>query len=49
MDLYLSFDRPLEESQLSPLRDMTKRRGDRETLQHILGKVEFMGKEFLSD
>ncbi|MBV63955.1 MAG: protein-(glutamine-N5) methyltransferase, release factor-specific [Rickettsiales bacterium] len=49
MDLYLSFDRPLEESQLAPLRDMTKRRGDREPLQHILGNVEFMGKEFLSD
>ena len=49
MDLYLSFDRPLEESQLSPLRDMTKRRGNREPLQHILGNVEFMGKEFLSD
>ena len=49
MDLYLSFDRPLEESQLAPLRDMTKRRGNREPLQHILGNVEFMGKEFLSD
>ena len=49
MDLYLSFDMPLEESQLAPLRDMTKRRGDREPLQHILGNVEFMGKEFLSD
>ena len=49
MDLYLSFDRPLEESQLSPLRNMTKRRGNREPLQHILGNVEFMGKEFLSD
>ena len=49
MDLYLSFDRPLEESQLSPLREMTKRRGNREPLQHILGNVEFMGKEFSSD
>jgi release factor glutamine methyltransferase len=49
MDLYLSFDMPLEESQLAPLRDMTKRRGNREPLQHILGNVEFMGKEFLSD
>ena len=49
MDLYLAFDRPLEERQLAPLRDMTKRRGDGEPLQHILGNVDFMGKEFLSD
>ncbi len=49
MDLYLAFDRPLEERHLAPLRDMTKRRGDREPLQHILGNVDFMGKEFLSD
>ena len=49
MDLYLAFDRPLEERHLAPLRDMTRRRGDREPLQHILGNVDFMGKEFLSD
>ena len=48
MDLYLAFDRPLEERHLALLRDM-KRRGDREPLQHILGNVDFMGKEFLSD
>ena len=49
MDLYLAFDRPLDERHLAPFRDMTKRRGDREPLQHILGNVDFMGKEFLSD
>lgn len=49
IDLYLSYDRPLEEKELSPLREYIKRRGSREPLQYILGDVEFMGKKFFCD
>jgi len=49
MQLYLDFDRPLAENQLSVLRDLTKRRARGEPLQHLTGSVEFCGHEFLSD
>ena len=49
MELYLQFDRPLTETERVPLRDMVKRRGTREPLQHILGTAEFHGRSFLSD
>lgn len=49
LDLYLQFDRPLGEDELKPLRDMLRRRGAREPLQHILGEVEFSGHCFVCD
>ena len=49
LDLYQQFDRPLGEEELSPLRELLKRRGLREPLQHILGEVEFAGNSFKCD
>lgn len=49
MDLYLQFDRPLEESDLSPLRATLKKRGEGIPIQHLLGKVWFHKHEFKTD
>ncbi|MGJ8677142.1 MAG: peptide chain release factor N(5)-glutamine methyltransferase [Akkermansiaceae bacterium] len=47
--LYMQFDRPMTESELTPLRDKLKRRGEGEPLQHLLGTVEFYKREFKTD
>jgi len=49
MDLYLRFDQPLEESDLIPLRDLLKRRGEGVPLQHLLGTVQFHRRDFKTD
>lgn len=45
LELYLSFDRPLSETELQKYREQIKRRGSFEPLQYITGKVEFYGLE----
>jgi release factor glutamine methyltransferase len=46
MRLYLNFDRVLAPAEVDAFRELVRRRGQREPLQHILGTVNFCGLEF---
>lgn len=46
LQLYLSFDKPLDEAEVNKYRDFIKRRGQFEPLQYILGEIEFYGLAF---
>lgn len=43
IDLYLQFDRPIEETELSLMREGVKRLGEEEPIEYIQGYVEFYG------
>jgi release factor glutamine methyltransferase len=45
MKLYLNFERVLTTSETDTLRELVKRRGQREPLQHIVGSTSFCGYE----
>ncbi len=49
LDLYLRFSETVPEADLITLRELLRRRGEGEPLQHLLGTVEFCGHEFISD
>ena len=49
MDLYVQFDRALDEADLQPLRETLKQRGEGVPLQHLLGYVPFHNREFRTD
>ena len=46
IDVYLQFDRPLEEEQLGAIRELVRRRGDGEPVAHITGEREFYTRPF---
>ena len=47
--LYLHYEDPMSEEKLIPLRELLKRRGKGEPLQHLLGSTEFYRRDFRTD
>jgi release factor glutamine methyltransferase len=46
LDLYLQFDRPLSDEELSDYRDLTRRRARGEPVAYLVGHKEFMALDF---
>ncbi|MCI0540347.1 MAG: peptide chain release factor N(5)-glutamine methyltransferase [Verrucomicrobiales bacterium] len=47
LQLYLNFERVLHPLELETIRELVRRRGNREPLQHIVGSASFCGLEIL--
>jgi release factor glutamine methyltransferase len=45
LKLYLNFERVLTEAELATVRELVKKRGERQPLQHLVGSVSFCGLE----
>ncbi len=46
LDIYLQFDRPLDERELSAIRELIRRRGKGEPVAYITGVREFYGRSY---
>jgi protein-(glutamine-N5) methyltransferase, release factor-specific len=49
MKLYLNFERQLSQTELDDFRELIRRRGQRQPLQHIVGSTSFCGLELMVD
>ena len=49
IQLYTNFEKPLTQDELTSFKILLQRRLQHEPLQYIIGKTEFMGREFLVD